>query len=193
MPKSASSASPSCSRMFSGLMSRWTIPCRCAKSSAPATCRVIRIVFVDRQQLLAREPVAQRLALHERHHIEQRTVRASRIVQRQDVRVLQIGGDLDLLEEALRAEGRRELRLEHLERDLPVVPEVVSQVHRRHAALAELSLDAVAVGECGLQLFKCRRELGHASPVGRGQTPIEYSAGLAIAISRQHLQLELLL
>ena len=30
MPKSATTAWPSCSRMFSGLMSRWTTPCRCA-------------------------------------------------------------------------------------------------------------------------------------------------------------------
>ena len=30
MPKSATSALPSCSRMFSGLMSRWMTPCRCA-------------------------------------------------------------------------------------------------------------------------------------------------------------------
>ena len=30
MPKSASTASPSWNRMFSGLMSRWTTPCRCA-------------------------------------------------------------------------------------------------------------------------------------------------------------------
>jgi hypothetical protein len=30
MPKSATTAWPSCRRMFSGLISLWTIPCRCA-------------------------------------------------------------------------------------------------------------------------------------------------------------------
>jgi hypothetical protein len=30
IPKSVTSACPSCRRMFSGLMSRWTIPRRCA-------------------------------------------------------------------------------------------------------------------------------------------------------------------
>jgi hypothetical protein len=63
------------------------------------------------------------------------------------VGVLQVGGDLDFLEEALRAEHRREFRLEHFERDLSVVPEVMSQVHRGHAALAEFALDAVLTSE----------------------------------------------
>ena len=67
---------------------------------------------------------------------------------------MQVGGDLDFVEEALRAERRRELRLEHLERDLSAVLQIVSQVHRGHASLAEYSLDAVSVGQCSLQLFK---------------------------------------
>ena len=42
MPKSATSACPSCSRMFSGLMSRWITPARCAASSALATSSAMR-------------------------------------------------------------------------------------------------------------------------------------------------------
>ena len=42
IPKSATTAWPSSRRMFSGLMSRWTIPCRCAASRASATSRAIR-------------------------------------------------------------------------------------------------------------------------------------------------------
>ena len=42
MPKSATSAAPSCSRMFSGLMSRCTTPRLCAYSSALATSRARR-------------------------------------------------------------------------------------------------------------------------------------------------------
>ena len=42
MPKSATSACPSCSRMFSGLMSRWTTPWRCAWSRASATSEARR-------------------------------------------------------------------------------------------------------------------------------------------------------
>lgn len=128
--------------------------------------------LVDCQHLLSRKTVAQRFTLHERHDIEQRAGCVSRIVQRQDVRVLQVGGDLDFLEEAFCAERRSQLGLEHLERDLPVVPQVNSEVDRSHAALAELSLDVVAVGQHSLQLFKVRGRIGHVDLIGLGAQTI---------------------
>ena len=57
----------------------------------------------------------------------------------------EVGGGLDLAEEALPADGGRELGLEHLDRDLAAVLQVLGEVHRRHPALAELALDAIAV------------------------------------------------
>ena len=45
----------------------------------------------------------------------------SAIEQRQDVRVLQVGGGLDLAQEPLGADHRGELRPQHLDRDLAVV------------------------------------------------------------------------
>ena len=39
IPKSVTTAAPPESRMFSGLMSRWTMPCECAYASARATSR----------------------------------------------------------------------------------------------------------------------------------------------------------
>jgi hypothetical protein len=43
MPKSVSLAVPSgVIRTFCGLMSRWTMPCSCAWSSAASSCSVIR-------------------------------------------------------------------------------------------------------------------------------------------------------
>ena len=75
----------------------------------------------DRELPLAVEPVAQRLALDERHHIEQQAVGLARVEQRQDVRVLQVRGDLDLREEALGAEHGGELGVQHLDGDLAVV------------------------------------------------------------------------
>ena len=69
-------------------------------------------------------------------------------MDRQDVRVLEAGGDGDLAQEALGAERLAQLGVEHLERDRPVVLEVVDQVDRGHAAPAELALDFVAVVEC---------------------------------------------
>ena len=105
--------------------------------------------LVDRELLVAGQPVAQRFALDERHHVKHGAVHLARIVEREDVGVLQVGGGPDLLEEPFRANDHGELGLQHLERDLPVVAEVLRQIHRGHAALAQLPLDPVAVGQRG--------------------------------------------
>ena len=73
-------------------------------------------------------------------------------MQREYVRVLQVRGDLDLVQEPLRADDRGELGPEHLERDRAIVFEVAREVDGRHAALTEVPLDAVAVGERGGEL-----------------------------------------
>ena len=65
--------------------------------------------------------------------------------------MLQVGGVLDLAEEALGAEDGRELGAEDLEGDLAVVLQVVGAVDGGHAAAAELALDRVAVGEGSAQ------------------------------------------
>ena len=57
-------------------------------------------------------------------------------MQRQDVRVLEIGGGLDLAQEPLGADHRGQLGAQDLDRDLAVVLEVLREVHRGHAALA---------------------------------------------------------
>ena len=102
---------------------------------------------VHRQLLLAAEPVADRFPLHVRHHVEEEAVRLAAVEERQDVRVLEIGGDLDLAQEPLGADDRRQFRPEHLDGDVAVVLEVLRQVDGGHAARAELALEAVAVGE----------------------------------------------
>ena len=60
------------------------------------------------------ELVPQRLAVDERHHIIKEGICFARIEERQDVRVLEIGGGRDLLEKPLGAEDRREFRPQHL-------------------------------------------------------------------------------
>ena len=118
--------------------------------------------------LVSIEPVPQRLALDERHREPELPRRFARIVDRQDVRMLQAGGEPDLALEPLRTEGVAEVRMEHLEGDGTVVPEVVRQVHRRHTAPAELALDAVALGEALLELGA---QVGHRGPyMERGLT-----------------------
>ncbi len=133
--------------------------------------------LVDAQLGLAIELVAEGLALDVGHDIEENGERRTeiggtgfcsrfpvlcsrledhlaRVKQRQDVRVLQCGGRLDLVHEPLGAEDGGEFGLEHLDRDLALVLEVLGEVDGGHAALAELALDRVAVGQGGPEPFE---------------------------------------
>jgi hypothetical protein len=67
------------------------------------------------------------------------------------VRVLEVGGDPDLAEEALVAEHGGELGMQDLEGDGAVVLQVARQEDGGHAAAAELAVEAVAVGQVGLE------------------------------------------
>ena len=109
------------------------------------------------EQPVAHEPRAQRLAVHERHDVEQEAAGLARVVQWQDVRVLQVGRGADFREESLGAEGSGEVGMQHLDRDLARVLEVVREVDGGHPALPEFALEPVATA-------KCRRERrGHVA------------------------------
>src|SRR5438034_571690 len=81
--------------------------------------------LLDRKQLLAVEPLAQGFARDVGHHVEEEPVRFARVVQRQDVGVIQLGGDLDLAEKPFGPDGGRQLGPEDLDRDLAAVLQVV--------------------------------------------------------------------
>ena len=66
-------------------------------------------------------------------------------------RVLQVGGRLDLGEEAFGADDRGELRPQHLQRDLPLVLQVVGHIDGRHPACTDLTLDTISAFECRVQ------------------------------------------
>ncbi len=151
MPKSATSARPSCSRTFSGLDVAVddVVPVRVVQRARHFGGDAHRVR--DRELLLPVEPVAQGLALDERHDVEQEAVRSPRVEEREDVRVLEIGGGLDLGEEPLGADDRGQLRVEDFDGDLAVVLQVLREVHGGHAALTQLPLDPIAVGEGGGQ------------------------------------------
>ncbi len=102
-----------------------------------------------RQPPFLLEVIAQRLAAHHRHHEEQDSVGVARVVDRQDVRMRQAGGELDLAREALPAQGPGEVGVEHLEGDVALMAQVARQVHGCHAARAEGALNAIAAGESG--------------------------------------------
>ena len=97
--------------------------------------------------LLAVQPIPERFSFHIRHHVEDHPVRLPGVEQREDVRMLQVGGRLDLGQEALGAHEGGQLGLQDLQRDLSFVLEVVGQVDRRHAALTEFTLNRVAALE----------------------------------------------
>jgi hypothetical protein len=101
--------------------------------------------LIQRQLALATKPVAEALAVHERHGIPQLAGCFAGIVHREDVRVLESRCQADLTLEPLRAEGGGEFRAQHLQGDLPVVLEVISKEDRGHAAPPQLTLEAVAV------------------------------------------------
>ncbi len=107
--------------------------------------------LIDRELLLALHLLAQRFARDVRHHVKQKTIRVPGIVEGQDVRMIQPRGDLDLAQEAIRAEHQCQLGAKHLDRYLAVVLHIVRQIYGRHASAAELSHEAIAVGECDLE------------------------------------------
>ena len=59
---------------------------------------------VQRELLLAVEPVPERLALDERHDVVEQPLGLARVVEAEDVGVLEGGGDADFAEEAVAAE-----------------------------------------------------------------------------------------
>ena len=89
----------------------------------------------------------ERLAVNERHHVEEKAVGGARIKQWQDVRMLERRRRRDLLHESLGAKHGGELGLQHLERDLALVLDVLGEIDRGHPALPKLTLDAVAIRE----------------------------------------------
>ena len=83
-------------------------------------------------------------------------------MEREDVRVLEVGGGADFLEEPIGSDHSGKVGPQHLERDLTVVAEILRQVHRRHAPGAELALDSIAVMK---SVAKLRDEITvHSSP-----------------------------
>ncbi len=112
-------------------------------------CRLARDLqgIFDRQLVLAPQPVAERLALDKRHGEPQPSRRLTGIQDREDMRMLEPRGELDLALKALRAQTGGEVRMEHLEGHGALVLDVLGEVDRRHAPAPELAFEQVAVAE----------------------------------------------
>ena len=114
---------------------------------------------LDRKLPLARQPVAQRFALYKGHGEPELAGGFAGVMDRENVRMLQAGGGLDLALEAVGAERLGQFGMEHLEGHRPFVPEVVGQVDRGHAPAPEFALEAVAISQ---GISELSREIGHS-------------------------------
>ena len=155
IPKSATSACPAPSRMFSGFTSRCTTPSACAKASASAASRAIATASSTGSRRSRSIRCAQALALDVGHGEPEQAVGAGAAVEHgEDVGMLQPGGEADLALEPLEAEGGGEAGVEDLERDGTVVAEVVGQPDGGHPAPADGAIQPVPAGQCLAQAFR---------------------------------------
>ena len=99
---------------------------------------------VEGELAFALDSGAERFAVDVRHHEEQRLVDLARVVNRQNVRMRQVAGDLDLTTKSLGAEGRRKIFVQDFDGDVPVVLDVVREINSGHAAAPDLTLDEIA-------------------------------------------------
>ena len=120
--------------------------------------------ILHRKLFLSGEPVAEALALDIRHRKPQLTRRFPRVVNREDVGMLQPGDQPDLALEPFGTKSDGELGMQDLQRHRSLVPDVLREVDRGHPTATELPLDPVAVSQRLVQ----RLRLGQRwTPVGK--------------------------
>ncbi len=123
--------------------------------------------LLQRQVLLAHQPRTQGIVFDVRHHVIQLPAVGAGIMQRQDVRMRQLRGDVDLAQKAIVSDGRGDLGLHDLERDPAAMLRIVRQVDRGHASGGDPSNDAVAP-----DLAPLRHAFGNSQRVtGVGKDP----------------------
>ena len=141
-------------KMFSGLMSRWTMPLACVAESARQHCEhdVACALGVDRGRLA--EDVAEVLAFEELHdEVARAARRLAEVEDVDDVLVADARRALGFLAEARDDLGSaRELVAKHLDGDALVDVAVEARVDEAHAALADPALDdQIAAGQHGAE------------------------------------------
>src|SRR5215216_4800788 len=98
--------------------------------------------IVERELLLTSHSGSQRLALDIRHGEPEVPTALARLVDAQDVGMLQPGAVPDLPQEPLGPQHQSQMWMHYLEGDRTIVPQVPGQVDRGHSASTELALDA---------------------------------------------------
>src|SRR5688500_7038835 len=110
--------------------------------------------FRDWKASLCLEPRSQRFAVDERHREVRQAVGFASGQERNDVRLLQPRGELDLALEAIRVYASGKLRRKHLH-DHPAVQAILGcEKNARHSAAAKLFLYGISCTEGRLELFE---------------------------------------
>ena len=115
----------------------------------------------DRELAFTVEALAQGLALDVGHDVIDQAVDLVGIVQRQDVGMVQAGGDLDLTQKPGGADLCGKVGPEHLYGNGTLILEVVGQEDFRHPALTQLPLQPIAGGKRCTEAIK---EFRHDGP-----------------------------
>jgi hypothetical protein len=102
--------------------------------------------FLDRKLEIFCQSITQGKPFDIGHHVVDEAVGFTRIEQRQDVRMRQFRGKVDLSQKPLSANRLRDVRSENLDGDTPIVTNVIRQINRCHASFAEDAPDSVAIG-----------------------------------------------
>ena len=113
--------------------------------------------IVNRELPLPLQSSGECFPLDVRHHVIQNAVRLTRVDEHQDVRMLQLRGELNLPQKAAASKRCSDLVTHDLDRDFAVVLQVMRQVNHGHATLAEKVLDGIVAGESGPQSFQLLR------------------------------------
>jgi hypothetical protein len=105
---------------------------------------------IDGKLALPVKPLTEALPIYVRHGVPELVgavgspCAGAGIEDRQDVGMLEPGGDPDLVEEALGPECGRQIGMQHLEGYRAVVPQIVGEIDGRHTAPANLAVEPVA-------------------------------------------------
>ena len=126
------------------------------------------LVNMERWRWLPRQLGAQRLTLDQWHRVPHEVLNVPCVQERNDVRVLQRGRELDLAAEPLRVHPRGHLRGQHLHDDFAGELHVLDHEDAAHPTTAQLPLDTVGVAESALEASE---EISHSLTQGRGTTP----------------------
>src|SRR5688572_9418943 len=109
--------------------------------------------FADRHCGIAVQTAPEREAVDERHSIVWEPGGDPRREHGNDIRMLQLAGELDLALESLGTHSRCKLRSQDFHRDLSAECDFLRDEQLAQASAAELPLDAVGSAKGGLQVF----------------------------------------